>query len=118
MKNAVLVVVFCFALGLETVCAASGEETHAAQAVRESGAGSVHAGGSAAHALVASGQVISAVSSVPLAVGGVSLSRAGVVSTSAAVGMSRTATASAAKPLPLTDASLVTVPPDQALTQP
>lgn len=119
MKNVVLMAVFCCcALGLESGFAASGENTHADQAVRESGAASVHASGSATHALVASGQVTSAVSSVPLAVSGAALSQAGGVSTSAAVGMSKAAASSAAKPLPLTDASLVTVPPDQALKQP
>ncbi|MDD2462730.1 MAG: hypothetical protein PHI97_01910 [Desulfobulbus sp.] len=118
MKNAVLISVFCCVLGAGGAFAASGENTHAGQAFRESGAASVHASGSAAHALVSSGQVTSAVSSVPLAVSGATITAAGAASASAAVGMSKAANSPAGKPLPITNESLVTVPPDQALKKP
>lgn len=118
MKNAFLISCLCCGLGTGVAFASSGDDSHAGQAVRESGAASVHASGSAAHALISSGQVTSAVSSVPLAVSGAVLSVAGEASTSAAIGLNKAAGSPAGKPLPITDDSLVTVPPDQALKQP
>jgi len=93
----------------------SGQDTHSGQAVRESGQASVHASASAAHALVASGQVTSAVSAVPLAIGGAALTSAGTASTGAAKSLQKAASAPAGTPLKITDESLVTVPPDEAL---
>nr|WP_321466444.1 hypothetical protein [uncultured Desulfobulbus sp.] len=118
MKKTIVLGVFCCGLSAGVACAASGDETHAARAVGESGAASVHASGSAAQALISSGQATSAVSSVPMAVSGATLSAAGTVSTTAAIGMEKAATSPAGKPLPITDESLITVPPDQALRQP
>lgn len=118
MKKAIALSLFCYALGMGSAWAASGTKTHAGQAVRESGAASVHASGSAAHALVASGQVTSAVASVPLAMSGVTLTAVGKASTSASIELHKAASAPVDAPLPVADEYLMTIPPDQALQQP
>jgi len=117
MKSVILVGVFCLGFAAWS-CATSNQATHhSAQAVKESGAASVHASGSAAHALVGSGQVTSAVSAVPMAAGGTSLTTVGKGAKSAAATMEKAASAPAQE-LPLTKESVITVPPDQALDQP
>lgn len=89
-------------------------ETHAAQAVGHSGKASAHASGSAAHAIAASGKTTSAVAAVPLSVGGAALSTAGAVSM-AVGGQLSTAASAASGPLPITEETITTTPPDQAL---
>ncbi|MCL2790591.1 MAG: hypothetical protein FWD79_08090 [Desulfobulbus sp.] len=95
--------------------ALAGEDTHVGQAVKEGVQASGHASGSAAHALVASGQVTSAAASVPLAISGQTLTSAGVGSSKAAIGLQQAASAPVRKPLEITDESISTTPPDQAL---
>jgi|GEM_PF-999019 len=93
----------------------AGEGTHAGQAVQESGQASVHASGSAAHAIAASGQATSAVSAVPLSIGGAVLGSAGAVSAQAARSLAKAATAPIGTPLDITEESIITTPPNEAL---
>ncbi|MDR2239503.1 MAG: hypothetical protein LBE33_03590 [Zoogloeaceae bacterium] len=102
------------ALGLVN-SAFAGEDTHSGQAAKHSGAASANASGSAAHSIAASGQATSAVMAVPLSVGGVALSTAGAVSIGVAGGSMKAATASAGKPLEITDETITVIPPNEAL---
>lgn len=88
---------------------------HAGQAVQESAQASGHASASAAHSIVASGQVTSAASAVPLSVGGAVLGSAGAVSAGAAHDSMKAATAPIGTPLEVTDESITTMPPNEAL---
>jgi hypothetical protein len=93
----------------------AGDNTHAGQAVKESVQASGNASASAAHAIVASGQVTSAVSAVPLSAGGAVLGSAGAVSAGAAHDSMKAATAPIGTPLDVTDESITTMPPNEAL---
>jgi hypothetical protein len=107
-----------FALSLllvSTSQAAAGEDTHAGQAVRESVQASGHASASAAHSIVASGQATSAAAAVPLSIGGAVLGSAGAVSADAARGLSKAANAPIGTPLDITEESITTMPPNEAL---
>lgn len=84
------------------------DNTHAAQAVKDGVTASGKASTSAAHSIVASGQVTSAVAAVPLSVGG-------AVSTGAARSSMKAATAPIGTPLEVTDESITTMPPNEAL---
>ena len=87
----------------------AGDNTNSGQAVQ------VSAQASAAHSVVASGQMTSAASSVPLSAGGVVLGSAGAVSTGAALDSMKAATAPIGTPLEVTDESITTMPPNEAL---
>jgi hypothetical protein len=91
------------------------DTTHAGQAVHYAGQASVNASASAAHSIAASGQVTSAASAMPLAIGGAVSSSVGTVSTSAAHNLMKAATAPADKHLDITDETITTTPPDEAL---
>jgi hypothetical protein len=93
----------------------AGDNTHAEQAVQESAQASGNASASAAHSIVASGQVTSAASAVPLSVGGAVLGSAGAVSAGAAHDSMKAATAPIGTPLEVTDESITTMPPNEAL---
>lgn len=93
----------------------AGEGTDAGQAVQESAQASAHTSASAAHAIVASGKVTSAASAVPLSVGGAVLGSAGAVSAGAAQDSIQAATAPIGTPLAVTDESITTMPPNEAL---
>jgi len=93
----------------------AGNNTHSGQAVQESAQASGHASASAAHSIVASGQVTSAASAVPLSIGGAVLGSAGAVSTGAAHDSMKAATAPIGTPLEVTDESITTMPPNEAL---
>jgi hypothetical protein len=106
------IAIWTMALSVSAPVLANG--THAAQAVGHSGKASAHASGSAAHAIAASGKTTSAVVAVPLSVGGAVLSTAGAVSM-AVGGQLSTAASAAPGPLPITEETITTTPPDQAL---
>ena len=89
----------------------SGDNTHAEQAVQKS----IQASASAAHSIAASGQVTSAASAVPLSIGGAVLGSAGAVSSGAAHDSMKAATAPIGTPLEITDESITTMPPNEAL---
>jgi len=93
----------------------AGDNTNAGQAVKESAQASGNASASAAHSIVASGQVTSAASAVPLSVGGAVLGSAGAVSAGAANDSMKAATAPIGTPLEVTDESITTMPPNEAL---
>jgi hypothetical protein len=93
----------------------AGEDTHSGQAVRESAQTSGHASASAAHSIVASGQTTSAVAAVPLSAGGAVLGSVGAVSADAARSLTNAATAPIGAPLQITEESITTVPPNEAL---
>lgn len=93
----------------------AGDNTHAGQAVQESVQASGNASGSAAHSIAASGQVTSAASAVPLSVGGAVLGSAGALSAGAAHESMKAATAPIGTPLEVTDESITTMPPNEAL---
>lgn len=94
---------------------AAADQTHAGRAVTLSGQASAATSGSAAHAIAASGQVTSAAIAVPLAIGGSALTSAGAASTASANTLLDAANAPIGTPLPVTDESITSVPPDQAL---
>ena len=85
------------------------------QTVQESAQVSGNASSSAAHSIVASGQVTSAASAVPLSVGGAVLGSAGAVSAGAAHDSMKAATAPIGTPLEVTNESITTMPPNEAL---
>lgn len=93
----------------------AGEDTHAGQAIKNSGQASGHASASAAHSVAASGQVTSAAIAVPLSVGGAVLGSAGAVSAGAAHESMKAATAPIGTPLEITDEAFTTMPPNEAL---
>lgn len=93
----------------------AGDNTHAGQAVQESVQASGNASASAAHSIVASGQVTSAASAVPLSIGGAVLGSTGAVSAGAAHDSMKAATAPIGTPLEVTDESITTMPPNEAL---
>ncbi len=91
------------------------DKTPVEQAVQESAQASGNASASAAHSIVASGQVTSAATAVPLSVGGAVLGSAGAVSVGAAYDSMNAATAPIGAPLEVTDESITTMPPNEAL---
>lgn len=93
----------------------AGDNTHSGQAIQESAQASGNASGSAAHSIIASGQMTSAASAVPLSVGGAVLSSAGAVSAGVANDSMKAATAPIGTPLEVTDESITTMPPNEAL---
>jgi hypothetical protein len=88
---------------------------HAAAATTEGLLASGHASASAAHGVVASGQVTSAVAAVPLSVGAAALGSAAAATSAAAAGAAHAATVRIGAPLPVTEETIVTIPPDVAL---
>lgn len=104
-----------FAFVVASPVSAADNQTHAGRAATLSGQASAATSGSAAHAIAASGQVTSAAIAVPLAVGGSALTSAGTASTASANASMDAATAPIGTPLPITDESMTSIPPDQAL---
>lgn len=95
--------------------AAAQSVQHSAQAVTESVKASGHMSKGAAHSIVASGQVVSAAVAVPLSVGGVVLGSAASASVGAAHQSMKAASTPVGGPLPVTEETIVTTPPDVAL---
>lgn len=93
----------------------AGDNTYSGQAAHEAAQASGNASASAAHSIIASGQATSAASAVPLAVGGAVLGSAGAASKSAAHESMKAATAPIGTPLEVTDESIITMPPNEAL---
>lgn len=115
MRKSILVssvLLLLFATGGQVL---AGQDTHSGQAIKESAQASGHASASAAHSIVASGQVTSAASAVPLSVGGAVLGSAGAVSAGAAHDSMKAATSPIGTPLEVTDESITTMPPNEAL---
>jgi hypothetical protein len=81
----------------------------------DSSQASSHAGSSAAHSIAASGKAISAVVAIPLSIGGDLLSSSGAVSASIANPSMNAASGPIGTPLQITDETIVTTPPDEAL---
>ena len=115
MRTLLVLPLLLLAAGTMPAVAADSE---ASQAITESGQTSAHGSASAAHALVGSGQAVSAVAAVPLAIGGAALSATGAVSMGAAGASAQAASARPGAALPVTDETVVTVPPDRALQSP
>ena len=91
------------------------DTTHAGQAVHHAGQASANASASAAHSIAASGQVTSAVSAMPLAIGGAVSGTVGAASTGAAHSSMKAASAPADNHLDVTDETITTMPPNEAL---
>ena len=95
--------------------ALAADDTHAGKAVGNAGKASGNASASAAHSIAASGQVTSAIVAVPLSVGGAVLGSAGAVSAGAAHGSMKAASSPIGTPLVITDETITTMPPNEAL---
>ena len=91
------------------------DTTHAGQAIHYAGQASANASVSAAHSIAASGQVTSAVSAVPLAIGGAVSGAVVAASTGAARDLMKAATSPAGNRLEVTDETITTMPPNEAL---
>jgi hypothetical protein len=115
MRNSLLVSCTLSLILVSASQITAGEDTHSGQAVRESVQTSGHASASAAHSIVASGQATSAVAAVPLSIGGAVLGSAGTVSGDAAHSLAKAAAAPIGTPLDITEESITTMPPDEAL---
>lgn len=106
-------------IAIATVAIVSGavaaDNTHAGQAVTAAGNASGNASASAGHSIAASGQATSAISAVPLSVGGAVLGSAGAISTNAAQGSMRGASAPIGAPLEVTNDVITVMPPNEAL---
>lgn len=121
MKNSSLCV-SAAALALLMSSAAMAEDTYSGRAIQEAdkaaGLGSAaasHASGAAANALISTGQVTSGVAAVPLSVGGAAVTSAGAAMMSGAASLGKAAVAKPGAPLPVTDESLTTMTPSEAL---
>lgn len=91
------------------------DQTHSGQASANAAQSGSHASASAAHSIAASGQVTSGLSAIPLAIGGLVSGTAGALSSQAARGSARAATAPIGKPLEITDETITVMPPNEAL---
>jgi hypothetical protein len=123
MKSALFV---GMVLGLVLVSPfAQADDTYSGQAVKETAkagtlgsAAASHASAGAANALISTGQVTSAVAAIPLSAGAAVTMSAGAAMAGGAAALGKAAMAKPGAPLPVSNESVTSMTPDQALRKP